>query len=72
MNLWVGNVIQKKKSNDKGIDGWDGYGDPIQIKNQRAKQEKKTLEIFRNFAFCEEKNRYFYLLGDLHQTQENL
>lgn len=35
-----------KKSNDKGIDGWDGNGNPVQIKNHRAKTGEKDLRNF--------------------------
>jgi DNA modification methylase len=52
---FMGWKCNPKKSNDKGIDGWDGYGDPIQIKNQRAKTGEKDI---RNF------------LGTLHSVKK--
>ncbi len=46
-----------KKSNDKGIDGWDGNGNPIQIKNQKSKTGEKDV---RNF------------LGSLHSSKNKI
>lgn len=46
-----------KKSNDKGIDGWDGNENPIQIKNQKSKTGEKDI---RNF------------LGSLHTAKKKI
>jgi DNA modification methylase len=42
----MGWTCNPKKSNDKGIDGWDGNKNPIQIKNQKAKTGEKDLRYF--------------------------
>ncbi len=42
----MGWKCNEKKSNDKGIDGWDGNGNPIQIKNQKTKAGERDIRDF--------------------------
>ncbi|RLD65658.1 MAG: hypothetical protein DRI84_06365 [Bacteroidetes bacterium] len=51
----MGWKVNPKKSNDRGIDGWDGNKNPIQIKNQKTSTGRPEMQKFHSAILSEGK-----------------
>ena len=61
---FMGWTCNPTKSNDKGIDGWDGNGNPVQIKNQKSKTGEKDLRNFLGTLIAAKKEFGIFVAWD--------
>lgn len=60
----MGWELNPKKSNDKGIDGWDGNGDPIQVKNHEKPASRDDVQKFVGALASAKKKRGVFVAWD--------
>lgn len=60
----MGWTCNEKKSNDKGIDGWDGNGNPVQIKNQSSRTGERDLRNFMGSLTAAKKKHGIFVAWD--------